>query len=63
MISCGLFRLEIPIVFSLRPHDLQLHVLNFFNFLLYSLSQNCWDTCVSPFPLTVGVQGLVTEPR
>ena len=45
------------------PHDLQLHVMNFFNFMLYSLSQNCWDTFVPPFPLTVGVQGLVTEPR
>ena len=29
----------------------------------YSLSQNCWDTFVSPCPLNVGVQGLVTEPR
>ena len=29
----------------------------------YSLTQNCWDTFVSPCPLNVGVQGLVTEPR
>ena len=29
----------------------------------YSLSQNCWDTFVSPCPLNVGVQGSVTEPR
>ena len=29
----------------------------------YSLSQNFWDTFVSPYPLNVGVQGLVTEPR
>ena len=29
----------------------------------YSLSRNCWDTFVSPCPLNVGVQGLVTEPR
>ena len=29
------FRLEVHIVFGLRPHDLQLHVLNFFNFTLY----------------------------
>ena len=28
-----------------------------------SLSQNCWDTFVSPCPLDVGVQGLVTKPR
>ena len=28
-----------------------------------SLSQNCCDTFVSPCPLNVGVQGLVTEPR
>ena len=28
----------------------------------YSLSQNCLDTFVSPCPLNVGVQGLVTEP-
>ena len=31
--------------------------------LTYSLSQNCWDTFVSPCPLKVGVQDLVTEPR
>ena len=31
--------------------------------LKHSLSQNCWDTFVSPCPLNVGVQGLVTEPR
>ena len=31
--------------------------------LNYSLSQNCWDAFVSPCPLNVGVQGLVTEPR
>ena len=29
----------------------------------YSLTQNCWDTFVSPCPLNVGVQGLVTEQR
>ena len=28
----------------------------------YSLSQNCWDTFVSPCPFSVGIQGLVTEP-
>ena len=32
LISYGLFRLEIHIVFSLQPYDTQLHVLNFFNF-------------------------------
>ena len=37
LISYGLFRLEIHIVFGLRQHDLQLHVLNFFNFTLYAL--------------------------
>ena len=26
----------------------------------YSLSQNCWDTSVSPCPLNVSVQDLVT---
>ena len=34
LISYDLFRLEVRIVFGLRPHDLQLHVLNFFNFAL-----------------------------
>ena len=34
LISDGLFRLEIHIVFGLLPHDLQPHVLNFFNFTL-----------------------------
>ena len=29
----------------------------------FSLSQNCWDTLVSPCRLNVSVQGLVTEPR
>ena len=31
--------------------------------LKHSLGQNCSDTFVSPCPLNVGVQGLVTEPR
>ena len=31
--------------------------------LKQSLGQNCWDTFLSPCPLYVGVQGLVTEPR
>ena len=31
--------------------------------MTYSLSQNCWDTFVSPCPLKVGVQDLVTKPR
>ena len=38
-VSYGLFRLEIHIVFGLRPHDLQLHVLNFFNFTLKCLKK------------------------
>lgn len=29
----------------------------------YSVGQNCWDTFVSPCPLNVGVQDLVTEPQ
>ena len=31
----NVFSLEVHIVFCLRPHDLQLHVLNFFNLTLY----------------------------
>ena len=31
--------------------------------LTYSLTQNCWDTFVSPCPLKVCVQDLVTEPQ
>ena len=34
LISYGLFKLEVHIVFGLRPHDLQLHMLNFLNFAL-----------------------------
>ena len=33
LISYGLFRLEIHIVFGPQLHDLQPHVLNFFNFM------------------------------
>ena len=34
LISYDLFRLEVHIVFGLRPHDLQLHMLYFLNFAL-----------------------------
>ena len=39
------------------------HILFPCRLAYYSLSQNCWDTFVSPCLLNVGVQGLVTEPR
>ena len=38
----GLFRLEIHIVYGFRPHDLQLHMLNLFNFMLYFSVENCY---------------------
>ena len=47
-------------VFTIVPHYT---VVIYAHKRSYSLSQNCWDTFVSPCPLNVGVQGLVTEPR
>ena len=40
LISYGLFRLEVHIVFGLPQHDLQLHMLKFLNFALYFSVEN-----------------------
>ena len=59
------FCLRAKIWFTQKKRKKQFPVLKAFLFFSsnHSLSQNCWDTFVSPCPLNVGVQHLVTEPR